>query len=66
MWMHPCHSFLQCTFRRCSRNQSPSCHPVVYLFAMSASYAIGDVGGGAHEVISDLNGLLGSQHFLAL
>ena len=53
-------SFLS-TSRRCSLNRSPSRCPVspmsVYLFARSASYAIDVVGGGAHEVISDLNRL---------
>ena len=39
---------------------------VVYLFVISASYAIGDVGAGAHEVISYLNGSLGSQYFLSV
>jgi len=36
---------------------SSSCFANVYLFAISASYAIDDVGGGAREVISetDLN-----------
>ena len=31
---------------------------------MSASYEVDDIGGGAREVISDLNGSLGFRHFL--
>ena len=31
---------------------------------MSAIYAGNDIGGGARRVISDLNGSLGSRHFL--
>jgi len=64
--MRPCYSFLRhegvlgighvvvVLFRR------------LYLFAISASYAIDDVGGGAREVISDLNGSLGSRYFLGV
>ena len=33
---------------------------------MSASYKVDDIGGGAREVISDLNGSLGSRHFLVV
>ena len=51
-------SFLS-TSRRCSRNLSPS-----RLFAISVSYAVNDIGGGARKVISDLNGSLESRHFL--
>ena len=55
------------TSRRCSRNRPPSRLPVspMYnkLFAISASYAIDDIGEGAREVISDLNGSLGSRRF---
>ena len=36
----------------------------VYLFAISASYAIDDIGGGSGEFINDLNGSLGSRYFL--
>jgi len=43
-----------------------TCFTDVYLFAISASYAIDDVCRGAREVISDLNGLLGSRHFFGL
>ena len=32
-------------------------------FAISASYTANDIGGGAREVISDLNGSLGPRHF---
>ena len=38
----------------------------IYLFAISASYAIHDVGRGAHEVITDVNGSLGSQYLLGI
>ena len=31
-------------------------HQCVYLLAISSSYTIGDIGGGALEVISDLDG----------
>ena len=48
-------SFLS-TSRRCSCNRSPSRRPV-----SPASYTIDDAGGGAREVISDLNGSLGSR-----
>ena len=77
--MHPCHSFLRredvlgighlvvVLFRRCiSFCNSSSCFADVYLFAISASYAIDDVGGGAREVISDLNGSLGSRYFVGV
>ena len=36
----------------------------VQLFAISASYQVNDIGGGACKVISDLNGSLGSRFFL--
>ena len=48
------------TSRRCSRHRSPMCD----LFSISVSYAVDDTGGGAREVVSDLNRSLGSQHFL--
>ena len=31
---------------------------------MNVSYTVVDIGGGAREVISDLNRFLGSRHFL--
>ena len=34
------------------------------LIAISASYAVNDIGGGTRKVISDLNGSLGSRYFL--
>ena len=43
------------TSRRCSRNRSPSCLPVSSLIAMSASYAVNDIGRGTRKVISDLS-----------
>ena len=43
---------------------SSSCFTNVYLFAISASYAVDDIDGGVREVISDLNGYIGSRHFL--
>ena len=33
-------------------------------YAISASRAINDIGGGTREVISDLDGSLGFRHFL--
>ena len=33
-------------------------------FAISASYATDDIGGGASEVISNLNDSFGSRYFL--
>ena len=48
------------TSRRCSRHRSPMCD----LFSISVSYAVDDTGGGAREVVSDLNRSLGSKHFL--
>ena len=47
----------------CSRGLRRSELPM-YNFAISASYAIDDIGGGARKVIFDLNGSLGSGHFL--
>ena len=53
-----------------SVTQSSSCFTNVYLFATSANYAVNDIaqliGGVARKVISDLNGSLGSRHFLYL
>ena len=37
---------------------SSSCFTNAQFFAISASYAVDDIGGGAPEVISDLNGSL--------
>ena len=53
VWMRPCHFFLS------RLPVSP-----MYNFATSASYAIDHIGGGARKVIFDLNGSLGSRHFL--
>ena len=36
----------------------------VQLIAISVSYAENEIGRGARKVISDLNGSLGSRHFL--
>ena len=49
--------------RRCSRNRSPSRLPVspMYNIAVSASYAVYNIGGGTPKMISDLNGSLGSD-----
>ena len=49
-----------------SVTQSSSCFTNVKIFAISASYAVNDIGGGARKVISDLNGSLGSRHFSTL
>jgi len=43
---------------------SSSCFAGVYLFAISASSAIDDIGGGERKVIRDLNGLIGSRYFV--
>ena len=52
--MRPCHSFLSC--ERCSRNPPPGRRPVspMYIFCISASYAIDDFAGGAREVMDRL------------
>ena len=39
-----------------------SCFTNVLLLAISASYAIDDIGAGVREVISDLNEALGPRH----
>ena len=39
-------------------------HQCVTFFSISVSYAVDDTGGGAREVVSDLNRSLGSHHFL--
>ena len=49
-----------------SVTESSSCFTNVKLFAISASYAADDIGGGARKVISDLIGSLGSRHFLCV
>ena len=36
----------------------------VYLFAISAGYAVDDISGGAREVISNLTGSFGSGYFV--
>ena len=46
--------------------KSSSCLTNVYLFAISASYAIDDLGGGARDMMCNLNGLLESRHFLCV
>lgn len=53
--------------RKGARNWSPNCLPVsmMYIFfAISANYAIDDIGGVTHEVISNLNRSFGSWYFL--
>ena len=53
-----------------SVTKKSSCFTNVQLFAMSASYAIGasrainDIGGGTRELSSDLDGSLVFRHFL--
>ena len=49
-----------------SVTESSSCFTNVKLFAISASYAADDIGGGAREVIGDLNDRLGSDIFSTL
>lgn len=62
---HPCHSFLPFEDVLGFNYQVVFVfHQCVYLLAISSSYAIGDIGGGAHEVISDLDGSFRSWHFL--
>ena len=41
---------------------SSSCFTNAQFFAISASYEVDDIGGGAPEVISDLNGSLWCRH----
>lgn len=36
----------------------------IFFFAISANYAIDDIDGGTHEVISNLNRLFGFRYFL--
>ena len=43
---------------------SYSCFASLLLITISASYAVNDIGGGTHKVISDLNRSLGSRYFL--
>ena len=43
---------------------SSSCFTNVKLIAISASYPVNDIGGGARKVTCDPNGSLGSRHFL--
>ena len=62
VWMCPCHFFYVAVFTELV-TLSSSCLGNVYLFAISASYTANDIGGGAREVISDLNGSLGPRHF---
>ena len=38
--------------------------PDVKLFAKSASYSVDDIGRGTSEMISDIDGSLGSRYFL--
>ena len=42
---------------------SPSVSPMYNFFAKNASYALGDIGRGTGEIISDLDGSLGSRNF---
>ena len=44
--------------------KSSPCFADVQLFANRASYAVDDAGRGTGEMISDLDGLLGSRYFL--
>ena len=47
-----------------SVTQSSSCFADVELIAISASYAVNNIGGGTRKVINDLNGSFGSRYFL--
>ena len=44
--------------------KSFSCFTNAQLFAISAGYAVNDIGGSARKVISNLNRSLGPRHFL--
>ena len=55
-WMRSCHFFLHC------KSVLEISHLVVFLFHRCITFLI-SVSLGACEVISDLNGSLGSQHF---
>ena len=62
--MRPCHFFLR------REGVLRTGHLVVFLFhqcitfSVSTGYVIYDIGRGPREVIIDLNGSLGSLHFL--
>ena len=58
--MRPCHFFL------CLKGDLGIGHLVVFLFhfAISTSYAVDSISGGAREVIRDLKGSLRFRHFL--
>ena len=49
-----------------SVTQSSPCFTIVWLFAISLSYAVDDIDGGESKVVSDLNESLGSRHFPTL
>lgn len=52
--------------QRCKEliTKSSPCFNDVNFFAISANYAIDDIDGGTHEVISNLNRLFGFRYFL--
>ena len=58
--MRPCHFLLRL------QGDLGIGHLVVFLFhfAISTTYAVDDISGGAREVIRDLNGSLRFRHFL--
>ena len=56
VWMRPCH------FPLYREGVLGIGHQVV--FAISAGYAVNDIGGSARKVISNLNRSLGPRHFL--
>ena len=68
--MRPCHLFS--TLRRYFRNRPPSRLPVspMYMFHLINGRCLlltdlfDDIGEGARELISDLNGSIGSRRFL--
>ena len=47
-----------------SVTQTSSCFADVQLIAISAGYAVNNIGGGTCKVINDLNGSFGSRYFL--
>ena len=61
--MRPCHFFREGVLGICHLDFFLF-HQCKFFFAMRTRYVTDDIGGGAREVISDLDGSLGSRHFL--
>ena len=62
--MRPCRLFLRREGVLGIGHWSSSSFTNVELIAISASYPVNNIGGGARKVISDLNGSPESRHFL--